>query len=137
MLYDSSPFSLLEAHRAQLAALRENASRMAKFYATWTTKGVGEIMVPTVFAFDIRFLEEPCFTSGVTLAGTLNPVTGHFPRATCGVYDWRTDTSGYYTGAYLYFCVDANGGNPNYEVVHHLAWEAAAIKDLPAHLLDF
>jgi hypothetical protein len=142
MQYDDSPFGLLERRRSQLSAQAENTARMAKTYATWTTKGIGEIFVPTVIAFDVVFVEEPCFTSGIALAPGVELVTGHYPRAYAGVYEWSMNTDGHYKGAYLYFVVDTIGPGqvlgqePSYEIIHHLAWEGTAIKDLPFHLLD-
>lgn len=149
MDYDtSSPFGDLEQRRARLEAQKENTARLAKSYATWTTKGIGEIIVPKAFAFDVTFVEEPAFTSGMALAEDQDLVKLHFPRAHAGVYDWVTIPSpsgekDYYKGAFIFFVVDTigpgqiTGTEPQYEINHHLVWEGLALKDLPAHLLDF
>lgn len=143
MQYDESPFGSLEARRASLAAQHENTARMAKFYATWVTKGIGEVIISECLKFSITFLHEPAFTSGIALGDDVDLVPGHFPRATCGVYEWDRNSKGYYTGAYLFFVVDTLGpgqsvGNePSYEIIHHLTWEGTAMKDLPSYLLDF
>ncbi len=142
MDYDGSGFALLEARRAQLEAQRENSARRAQCSLTYTTTGTGEIMLTTPLRFTMRFTEEPCFTYGMVLDADTDLVKGHFPRASGGVHDWLTD-SDLYVGAYLFFTVDTIGpgevlGNePNYKIHHHLRWDGMAIKDLPAHLLDF
>ncbi len=142
MHYDSSPFALLEVRRAEVDTVRENSARRARSTATWTTQGIGEIRVDTWFDLGIRFVEEPCFTSGMVLDESTDLVSGHFPRAQAGVYEWHRDASGYYIGAYLFFIVDTVGPGqlpgvePAYKIHHHLCWEGTAFKDLPAHLLD-
>lgn len=141
-IYDKSFWGALEERRATLDAVEENSGRVAKHYATWTTKGIGEIKVTECFRFKILFLEEPIFTSGMALADDADLVDGHYPRATVGVYEWERTAAGHYTGAYLFFVVDTlgpgqtAGQEPQYEIVHHLAWEGKAIKNVPAHLLD-
>lgn len=144
MEYEASPYGLLETQRALREAVRENSGRPARCQATWTTTGIGEILVPTIFNFDVRFIEEPCFTYGFALADDgIDPVDGHFPRAGAGVYRWEQDAKDHYIGAYLFFTVDtigpgnAVGNEPNYKIIHHLSFEAMAIKDVPDHLLDF
>jgi hypothetical protein len=96
-----------------------------------------------VLKFDLRFIEEPCFTTGFAVDESTDLVTGHYPRVSCGVYEWKKDNKGYYIGAWLFFTVDtigpgaALGNEPNYKIHHHLKWEGKAIKDVPDHLLDF
>lgn len=151
MTYDDTVAGLLQRQRAFLDATNNNRGRVARVSATWTTIGGGEIRVANAFPFNVVFIEEPSFTSGVVLADGAQLVEGHFPRVHCGVFDWRQDKNGYYTGAYVYFVVDVNystaatsagtggapGKIPNYEIHHHLRWEGTAIKTLPDHLLDF
>lgn len=142
MQYDDSPYAILEARRAAQETLRENAARRARCSTTWTTKGIGEIRVSSIFRFGLRFIEEPCFTSGMALDPDNDLVDGHFPRTAAGVYDWQLDPQGFYIGCWLFFCVDTVGPGltpgvePSYVIHHHLAWEGVAIKDVPGHLLD-
>jgi hypothetical protein len=137
-----------ESRRAQIEAQKENTARRAKAYATWTTKGIGEILVPKAFYFGVTFIEEPTFVSGMALAEGSELVAGHFPRAACGVYEWVKQpapkgTKELFVGAFVFFVVDTVGpgqvlgSEPQYEIHHHLVWEGLAMKDLPAHLLDF
>lgn len=149
MNYDSdNPFGEMELRRAQIEAQKENTARRAKCYATWTTKGIGEILAPKPFYFNVTFTEEPIFLSGMALAEGSDLIAGHFPRATCGVYEWVKQpapkgTKEHYVGAYVFFVVDTIGpgqvlgSEPQYTIHHNMLWEGLAMKDLPAHLLDF
>lgn len=141
-IYDTSLWGAIEERRAHQRAIAENSGRIAKHYATWTTKGIGEIKIDECLRFKVTFIEEPTFTSGTVLAEDSDLVDGHYPRATAGVWEWEQTAKGLYTGAYLYFVVDTigpgqtPGKEPQYEIVHHLVWEGKAIKNVPVHLLD-
>lgn len=155
MYYDNVPFGDLEGRRSRVEAQRENTARLAKAYARWTTKGVGEIIVDKPFKFNVSFLERPSFNYGTTLDEDDDLVSGFYPRVHAGVYDWvrlnppgNIDGDGslepFYIGAYVYFVVDTigngapyNAAQPLYTIHHNLTWEGTALKDLPAHLLDF
>lgn len=134
--YDRDALGLLEIRGALKDAQKENSARQARNVATWTTTGVGEVKVEKCFAFAATFIYEPIFTSGYALDEDDDLVTGSFPRAYAGVYDWKRDTRGYYTGAWVFFVVTANGRPVNYTLHHHLSWQGMALKDLPAHLLE-
>lgn len=159
-MYDESIAGAYHSLRAGESTQRENSARLAKSYAHWTTKGTGEFMVPTVFRFDVTFVQKPIFTYGAELIYPDDPVPGKYPRTHAGVYEWLrgnppgnvdgdndddpNDDLMYYTGAWVYFVVDIIGGGltykppqPSYGICHHMAFEGIAIKDLPAHLLDF
>lgn len=143
MQYDESPFGHLEARRAYLAAQQENTGRTARVATTWTTVGSGEAVTTKAFDFGIRFIEEPCFTAGMALDETTRLQSGYYPRVNAGVYEWKKDNHDYYTGALIFFTIDTygagsiSGEQPNYVIHHHLRFEGKALKDIPAHLLDF
>ena len=88
MFYDTSqPFAQLEARRSHLEAQRENSARHARFFSTYTTRGIGETKTTTAIEFAVSFVHEPSFTCGTVLDSPL--VTGQYPRAHAGVYDWH------------------------------------------------
>jgi len=140
MTYVNSPFGDLERRRAQLEQIRQNTARLVKTQAHYRTSGVGEFRDETYIAFDCTFVELPCFTSGFSVESSTDVVAGRFPRVSVGVYDWRTNTRGFYTGAWIFFVVDTAGfledAQVNYDIVHHLSWEGIGMKDLPGYLLE-
>jgi hypothetical protein len=138
------PFENMEARRGQVEAQRENTARLAKSFARWVTTGRGEIQVDSVFFFTCTFIAPPLFTSGFEIDESTPLKDGRFPRVNAGVWQWKQDTRGFYTGAWVYFTVDSLGpgqdylrDDPLYKINHHLCFEGIALKDIPAYLLDF
>lgn len=134
--YDRDPYGLLQIRSSLIDAQRENTARQAKTTVTWTTTGVGAVKVEKVFAFPVTFLYEPIVSTGYALDEDDDLVDGSYPRAFAGVYDWKYDSRGYYTGAWVFFVVDTFGKQVNYKINHHLVFQGLALKDLPAHLLE-
>jgi hypothetical protein len=123
----------LEQRRANVERVRENSTRLAYSLSQWTTTGAGETIVPGVFNFTCTFLDAPALTSGVSLDPSSAPLAlGGVPRVQAGVYSWRRNSQGHYTGAYLYFAVDSGG---DYVLVHSLVFQGIATKDLPLEQL--
>lgn len=131
-------FGHLESHRAKIEQTRENGARLARAYAKYETNGWGEVLVKQAFDFGCTFLKEPSFTSGIIMRGPLT--IGRFPRVTAGVFGWKYDMRGYFTGAYVFFVVEtagfqANNGvlpnqeDPNYKIAHHMTFEGISFKD--------
>jgi hypothetical protein len=141
-MYNDSAYGLLLQDRARLDAARENTARTARSAITYTTTGIGELFTGVYLDLKTRFVEEPVFTSGMVLDHSTPLVSGHYPRAHTGVTEWHRDSSDFYVGAFLFFCVDTTGPGsllgtePNYVIHHNLVFEGKAIKDLPTHLLD-
>lgn len=133
-----------EFRRQRHEQVRENSSRIAFSFGTWTSTGRGESTVPDVFRFGLAFLNEPAASYGFALSPDgIDLVTGHFPRCSGGVSDWQRDSQGYFVGAWVFFSVDtvAPGGTlsstePSYVLHHHMTFGGVATKAFPADLLD-
>lgn len=69
-------------------ATAENSSRLAQNTFTYTTTGVGEIVVKQPIMFDCTFIQEPSFTSGVYIASAPDTSLYRYPLVTAGVYRW-------------------------------------------------
>lgn len=94
-----------QAYRDYLASLAYNGARSASSLHRIGSKGTGETRIAKPIQFACTFVEEPTFTSGVSLtSGALIP--GAYPIATCGVYKWQTDKRGFYIGAYIWVAVN-------------------------------
>lgn len=136
------PFEAMEHRRQRIQQVDENSARLAKAFAMYDSTGWGEFTVPTVFDFGLTFVEEPSVSYGYALDGdTL--VDTRFPRCWGGVYKWKLDIKGFYTGAWVFFIVetqssfiDTGEADPNYDINHYFTFEGVAYKDLPAYLLD-
>jgi len=127
-----SVYIQLERNRADLEANAENQARTARVLLDYESAGHGEIALADPVGFDVTFLEEPRVVTGVVLAsGQL--LAGKFPQVTAGVHRWVRDARGLWTGAYLFFVVDAS--NQPYRLRHHLTFEGVAIKLADAQFL--
>lgn len=99
----------LEGHRSRIAQYDENATRAARIYARYTTNGMGTLAEENVFGFDVAFLDMPIFNYGAALGDglSLSDALADYPTYACGVYKWRIDGNGYYTGAWCWFATSA------------------------------
>lgn len=94
---------------------------------------------PLVFDFGVSFIHRPSFTFGGSLEedGYLPEVP---PSYSAGVYRWRKNAAGFYTGAWCFFNVDAY--EDGIVLIFSLAWEGVASKDIintagfPVNALD-
>lgn len=90
----------------------ENSARVAYQNLTYTSTGVGQIVVPGPLKFDTVFGEPPAVVTGSVLIQA--PKEGwQYPQCTAGVYRWLTNDKGYITGAYVYFNVRCDPVNPD------------------------
>lgn len=123
-----------------------NAGRTGRSRHKLTTGGAGELRLTLPLTFQLTFLDEPLFTTGVTLAGG-NLASGAFPLVSAGVWRWWRDGRGYYVGAFLWLSV---GFAPTHvqndlnltqataqaralqglKLQHHLCFEGTAIRDV-------
>jgi len=99
----------LEGHRGKVAQIDENSTRAARFTARYTTTGLGVVTEQNVFAFDMAFLDMPTFNYGGALGDGLDlpDATADYPTYQAGVYRWKINGDGYYTGAWCWFSVTA------------------------------
>lgn len=88
------------------AAAAENASRIAVVEVQQESKGIGQHRLPKPIIFPVVFRTEPHFTSGCATVSRIHDGLYHDPRGSSGVYAWKRDAKGYYTGAYCWLRVD-------------------------------
>lgn len=139
----NTPWQNIRAHGARVQQANENGARHASSYTMIDSNGSGELLHPEVVEFDCTFIQEPIVAHGWALDGD-ELVKGSYPRVSAGVFRWRTNRRGHYTGAWLFFTVDVPGdlvdpetGNAfGYSINHYFTFSGVAMKDLPDHLLD-
>ena len=132
----------MERRRQQVQQVNENSARLAQAFAMYDSTGWGEFTVQAVFDFGLTFVEEPVVAYCYALDGdTL--VDTRFPRAWGGVYKWKLDSKGFYTGAWVFFVVETrssfietSAAEPGYEINHYFTFTGIAYKDLPTYLFD-
>lgn len=114
----------------------DNRTRQATNIFTYTTTGVGQIVMKQPIMFDCDFIEEPGFTSGVAIVKVPDLTHYRYPLVTAGVYRWVKEpqhketmaqailatgagkstvedtTPQFYKGAYLYFLVRVDPNIP-------------------------
>jgi hypothetical protein len=119
----------IEQRRAQVEQVQENSSREGHAYATYEGTFLGDLKVPTVFNFGTAFQEMPIFTFGSSLVEDV----GNLPLCIAGVYRWRQDANGYYTGAYCHFYIGnlSSSDSPS-NVLFHLMWSGIKVKNFIA-----
>jgi hypothetical protein len=66
-----------------------------------------------------------------------------FPRSWGGVFQWKQNARGFYTGAWCYTVVEtaspfiaAQYEEPGYTIQHHFQFAGLGIKDLPEYDVD-
>lgn len=139
----TTPWQSIQAHQARVEQMRTNAARHATSYTAVDSRGSGELLHDECIEFNTTFIHEPMVAHGWALDGDAL-IEGSYPRVSAGVYRWRRNRRGYYTGCWLFFTVDVPGdlvdpdtGNAlGYNINHYFTFAGTAIKDLPDHLLD-
>lgn len=127
--------------RRMATAIASSGSTTARSLHKHDSIGMGSIRVTTPIEFQVKFIEEPLFTSGVSIAPG-GPRQFFDPVASVGVWKW-VFTNRLYTGAYLWFGVSqpvANGymsmdltdlrNAGALRLRHHLCFEGKAIRDV-------
>jgi len=144
------PKLALQRERSWLEQTKENLARSASSYAEFATVGMGQYASPDMFDFGCTFETQPYASYGFALDGdqlgdgndddaSVLPIV--FPRCSGGVWRWEQTPQGYYTGAWVYMCVDVLGeGAPavgtQWLVDHSFTFSGLqAMKKLPAGLI--
>lgn len=129
----------LALQRAIAGSTGTTARSMHKF----DSLGMGSSRLVSAFDFEVKFTEEPLFTSGVIIRpGTPVPPAGMEPVCTVGVWKWQKEGP-LWTGAYVWFGVSlANAGGTQgltlqqaqagqkLHLTHHMCFEGYAIRDV-------
>jgi hypothetical protein len=149
----TNPWLDMERRRSEVNRHGENAPRLANAWASYKTTGWGEVSFPNCHEFDLTFAERPYTHYGHVVLSNSLPVTSpgsdevlidtRFPRCSGGVYQWKVNSRGFYTGAWVYVTVDTQSPfiqavyeEPNYTIQHHFTFEGIGIKDLPEYDVD-
>lgn len=115
---------------------RENRARQAFSWGRYESVGWGEWSYPDVLEFGVTFVREPIVTYGYSVEDSES--LDRLPMSTGGVFRWRQNDKGYYTGAHVFVVVDQfvqPSDNPDYAsqlplVVHSFMFTETAIKDI-------
>lgn len=139
----------MEKRRSEVNRHGENSPRLAQAWATFRTTGWGEKAFADCYEFDLTFAERPYVSYGsVVLSSTLTDVDEvlidtRFPRCWGGVFQWKQNARGFYTGAWCYTIVEtqtpfivAQYDEPGYTIQHHFQFSGLGIKDLPEYDVD-
>lgn len=138
------PWTGIRDNQARDRQVSENSARLAQAFGFFTTQGWGEFTFDKCYSFGLTFLEEPAIAYGYAIDGDAL-VDLRFPRSWGFVYRWRTDSRGYYTGAWVGIVVDTRSAadiagvptdEPNYSLDHTFTFTGVALKDLPTDLLN-
>lgn len=122
----------MEQRRGYIEQLRQNTSRLAQSYNSVTTQGGGGLRLPEVIVFNCTFVEQPVVAHGFVVETPL--AEDDFPAVSAGVYDFQTDSRGYFIGAWVYVKVVVQDDYPR--IHHDFTFTGIAMKDLPEYLLD-
>lgn len=144
-----NPWHDQDNRRQRQNQIGENSARQANAWATFLTTGWGEVEFPDCYEFDLTFAERPFVShSYVVLSNDLTDedeilVPTRYPRAYGGVYGWKQNSHGFYTGAWCFAIVDTQSPyiatvevDPNYTIQHHYTFMGLGIKDLPDYQVD-
>ncbi len=130
-----------ETRRADTLRHGENAARQAFSYGYFQTTGWGEVKAGTPILFDVVFTDKPAVMYAFEVVGGEQAiVTGRFPRADGGVFQWVKNDKEHYTAAYVMVTVDnisawtapsATSPGPDYIINHCFTFMGSAYKELP------
>lgn len=136
----------LEGRREYLKRNAENETRSAYAYARYRTTGWGETTFDGCFEFGLTFIEEPFVNYGMALSDDGPDLDGkatRYPRAWGGVYRWKKNTNGFYTGAWMFTIVETQSyyiptalTDPNYIIDHSFTFYGKATKYMPDYLAE-
>ncbi len=132
----------IEQRRHYLSRNAENTTRLAVAFTRFSTTGWGETSFEDCAEFGLVFIEMPFVTHSMSLTeDSPDLVDTRFPRGSGGVYKWKRNTHGFYTGAYCFvtvatqdpfITVSTEGVNdPGYELEHHFTFHGLAMKYIP------
>lgn len=138
-----------DANRAKAA--KENAARSAVAEMTYISTGVTQQRVKTPITFPVIFRTEPHLSTGSAVVKNPAPTEWHDPVGHLGVWKWDRDPRGFFTGAFIWWRVEAYQAVPilddeGYEILdppppamrvqHFMSFSGIAFKDLPTSSLD-
>jgi hypothetical protein len=141
----------LDSDTNRAKAARENAARSAVAEMTYVSTGVTQQRVKTALTFPVIFRTAPHLTTGSSVVANPKPNIWHDPVGHVGVWKWDRDARGFYTGAFIWWRVEAypispilddelyevpDPVPPNMRVQHFLSFSGVAFKDLPTRSLD-
>lgn len=136
--------TLIQATREREAGRRaqeENAGRLAYSVHKYTTKGAGTLRVANPIRFDVDFVEQPAFFTGLACATSVDTSEWELPSGGAAVWQWDRNKKGHYIGAFVHFWVniehvdrDPMATPPRVKIQHHLLFMGQAIKDLGSGL---
>lgn len=122
---------------------RNNSARWAVSEHQVHTLGTGNLRVAQPVIFEVVFLQEPQFTSGVALVKHPDPAGWHDPSGDVLVRSWVRDDNGSYTGARLSYRVEidpdtaeVSDAQPVVRLVHFLTFSGLAYKAIDGADLD-
>ena len=114
---------------------RENSARQAFAWGQFDSTGWGQLAYPDVLNFGLTFIDEPIVSYGFSVEE--DEALDRLPLSTGGVFKWRRDGRGYYTGAHVYVVVDQfvqPSETPDYSqlptLIHSFLFTGIAIKDI-------
>jgi hypothetical protein len=90
---------------SRLQAQSQNTTRRATAEATFEARGVGTRQIKKPIIFSVTFSEEPHFVSGCATVVNADNSQYFDPIGHCGIYQWKINDKGQYTGAYLWVSV--------------------------------
>lgn len=124
-----------EASRA--ASKKNNAAAQARVEIKLTSKGSGQRRFGLV-TFPVIFAKEPHFTTGSAVIRNPQPKIWHDPIGSAGVYAWKSDSRGFFLGAFMWVRVDVYPVDETFPGLppetmttqHYLTFSAEAIKQV-------
>lgn len=141
-LQNYGPWQSFEQQRWTVEQHKENRARYASAYCRFNSTGWGEIAFPKCFEFGLTFTERPYVSYACSLDGD-QLVDTRFPRSQGGVYKWKQDSRGFYTGAWCYAVVETQSpyiptteAEPKYSLEHDYTFNGLAFKALPDYLAE-
>jgi hypothetical protein len=139
----------MEKRRSEVNRHGENTPRLAQAWGTFRTTGWGEKSFEDCYEFDLTFAERPYVSYGFVVLESSLPdiddklIDTRFPRCSGGVFEWKQNSRGFYTGAWCFVTVEtaspfiqAQYEEPGYVIQHHFQFSALGIKDLPEYDVD-
>lgn len=128
----------------------ENSSRHAVVMGSYQTTGWGEVAFEDSVEFDLLFVEVPHVSYGFSIVPDDDDddaseilVDTRFPRCSGGVYGWRRNKRGFYSGGFCFVTVESRSpyittteAEPKYTLFHNFTFQGIAIKVTPDHFAD-
>lgn len=134
----------LDRRRAQVEITRENRSRIAQAYGSFSSTGLGTFHYPDRLGFGLSFIEKPyvCHAGEVDLEaltdvlGIVPPATVPLPHLTGYVSRWDQDDRDLYVGCWVsvrveFPVVDLIDPSVLPVIEHHFTFAAIAMKHIP------